>query len=147
MQKASHHAPLRYALLRHECPADYRDGPHWDLMLERPGVKQEHRLATWSLLALPEPWADLLGLSEAASRTPAPATGLPDHRAKYLAYEGLVGGGRGEVSRCAGGELRWLEDAADRVAVGLLDGVLAGSLELRRHAEARWELSVASLVE
>ncbi|MEN0110574.1 MAG: hypothetical protein AAF805_07595, partial [Planctomycetota bacterium] len=57
----------RFVLLRHDCPADYRDGPHWDLMLERPGVEREHRLATWSLLKLPRAWATAIGAEPAAA--------------------------------------------------------------------------------
>ena len=32
---------LRWVLLWHECPPGYRDGSHWDLMLEREGVADE----------------------------------------------------------------------------------------------------------
>lgn len=132
--------PPRYALLWHDCPADYRDGPHWDLMLERPVVDQEHRLATWSLLALPAAWAEKLAVSGPDGEEPLIATELPDHRAAYLSYEGKIAGGRGTVTRLAGGAIEWTESQTDQVALRLIDGPLAGSLTLTRVAGESWHL-------
>lgn len=109
---------LRYALLRHECPPDYRDGPHWDLMLERAGVDAERRLATWSLLTLPSGWPEAMD-REAASEPEPLATALEDHRAAYLGYEGPVSGNRGVVSRWSGGPLEWIVEEPDRIEVAL----------------------------
>lgn len=131
---------LRYALLRHECPADYRDGPHWDLMLERAGSVEEHRLATWSLLELPAPWATSLRV-ESSDSAFVVATLLPDHRVNYLDYEGPVSQGRGEVHRLATGGLDWVETKGNRVLADLLDGDLAGSIDLVRQADGAWRLA------
>ncbi|QDU90305.1 ATP-dependent DNA ligase [Pirellulimonas nuda] len=115
---------MRYVLLRHNCPPDYRDGPHWDLMLERDGV-----LVTWSLLELPAP-------EEAVA-----ATRLADHRVAYLDYEGPVSGDRGEVSRVAQGELVWSKYSAQEACVRLLSGDLAGELTLTLADDDRWTLA------
>jgi hypothetical protein len=76
--------PLRYVVLRHEGIPD----PHYDLMLElSPGAA----LTTWRSNVWP-------------LRALTPLTPLADHRREYLAYEGPVSGGRGTVTRVAGGE-------------------------------------------
>ena len=127
---------LRYVLLRHDCPPEYRDGPHWDLMLEREGASDEHRLATWSLTSLPLDWVGLLGIDPADAAADCEALQLADHRAAYLDYEGPIGPGpsgeaRGAVTRLDRGGLLWVEQSADRVVVQLgSDGLLTGSLEL-----------------
>lgn len=135
---------VRYALLRHECPNDYRNGPHWDLMLERPGSDLEHRLATWSLSRLPMTWALAVGLpvgvAESATQL-VPAEALPDHRARYLDYEGVVSGGRGTVTQVAGGAIHWLELTPSRVRVSLFSPEhLAGDVELTRLQGNEWQL-------
>ncbi|TWT90777.1 hypothetical protein Mal64_11740 [Pseudobythopirellula maris] len=136
---------MRYALLDHDCPPGYREGPHWDLLVERPGMSDvERRLAAWSLLALPPTWRERLsnaapdrsplasGLAEAGM---VQATPLTDHRAHYLDYEGPIGGGRGVVTRVAAGQVAWLEAAsAGDVRLRLTDGPLAGEVELRSDA-------------
>jgi hypothetical protein len=129
-------AVSRYALLRHDCPADYRDGPHWDLMVERPGVLEEHRLATWSLLALPAAWLRALGREGRAAEGAIACVRLADHRATYLDYEGPVSGGRGVVARWAGGECRVLEASDERWEVELSDAILT----LTRAAHQQWRL-------
>jgi hypothetical protein len=76
--------PLRYVVLRHEGIAD----PHFDFMLElAPGGA----LTTWRSDTWP-------------FRATTPLTPLDDHRREYLTYEGPVSGGRGQVTRVAGGE-------------------------------------------
>lgn len=132
-------ASLRWVLLRHECPDDYREGSHWDLMLERAGVADERRLATWSLQELPAVW----GPKKGAIAEVVGAVALVDHRAAYLEYEGPVGGGRGEVRRVASGTLVWLEYATERVVAELLGGSLAGVVTLTRQEGERWRLAVA----
>ena len=75
---------LRYVVLRHEGVAD----PHYDFMLElSPGAA----LTTWRCDTWP-------------FRATIPLTPLADHRREYLTYEGPVSGGRGTVTRVAGGE-------------------------------------------
>lgn len=136
----------RFVLLRHDCPADYRDGPHWDWMLERADDDAEHRLATWSLLDLPEAWAALLGLPPTGGES-VEATRLPDHRAAYLDYEGPVSGGRGEVRRLAGGAIGWVESTVDRVVVRIESpSPLAGVVTLELGAESAWRLEWAASI-
>lgn len=61
---------------------------HWDLLIE-----VGHALAAWRLLRpiQAEVWL--------------PAERLPDHRTRYLSYEGPVSGNRGRVVRCLAGQL------------------------------------------
>ncbi len=121
---------LRYALLRHECPPDYRGGPHWDLLLERPDAEHEARFATWSLLELPEAWSRALSI-ESVGHDCVEAVPLPDHRTLYLDYEGPISGDRGEVTRIAGGPMRWLRSGEGAVEVELLaPGPLQGVITL-----------------
>jgi len=93
----------RFVVLEH----DYPD-LHWDLMLE-----SGEMLMTWSLL--PQPFGEFR----------CPAKRLPDHRKRYLDYEGKVSGGRGSVRRVdAGtfdllGERRFLLHGA--VFIGVLE--------------------------
>jgi len=92
----------RYVILRHDLPAQAGRGLHWDLMLEQDGT-----LKTWAL--------DNEPLVSQSIR----AIELADHRTAYLAYEGPVSDGRGEVSRWDHGTYevrRWEED---RVAIVL----------------------------
>ncbi|MGL4512101.1 MAG: hypothetical protein ACRCT8_03360 [Lacipirellulaceae bacterium] len=132
---------MRYALLRHDCPADYRDGPHWDLMIERPGLAIDHRLATWSLLALPAEWLRLLRREGAASDDAVECVRLADHRAAYLDYEGPLSGDRGNVARWAGGECRVVESSDTRWRVELLaPSPLAAVVTLTHAAGERWRL-------
>ena len=127
----------RFVLLRHECPEDYRSGPHWDLMFEREGSTDEYRLATWSLQQLPQAWSTALGLEPVArSLNPTSATLLADHRAAYLEYEGPISGDRGSVARCAGGEFRWLEEQTALVRIEILPpNPLCSQLELAAQPE------------
>lgn len=131
----------RYVLLRHECPTEYREGPHWDLMLERPATADERRLATWSLLTLPLCWAAALAVAAPSARhDEVDAEALADHRAHYLDYEGPLSGSRGSVRRVASGELVWRCATADRIDVAFSDGPLAGECVLTRGDINRWRL-------
>lgn len=136
----------RFVLLRHDCPADYRDGPHWDLMLERAGVRHTHRLATWALLDLPTSWMVALSREGPSSEPPIDAERLPDHRAVYLQQEGPIGGGRGTVERWAEGVATWIEDAGAVVVARLaFDGApLVGEVSLREEPSGRWRLEWVS---
>lgn len=113
----------RFVLLRHDCPADYRDGPHWDLMFEvvseSPSGEDASYLQTWSLSQLPMAWRT--GLAHRypdelfEPRDSVAATLLPPHRVAYLDYEGPLSdhpeqGPRGTVRRDLSGEYRRLED-------------------------------------
>lgn len=69
----------RFVVLTHDHPF-----LHWDLMLD---VDESQDLKTWRLLAEP------------LTAEPIAAEALPDHRRKYLDYEGPVSGNRGEVKQ------------------------------------------------
>lgn len=131
----------RFVLLRHDCPPDYRDGPHWDLMIERPDVEAEHRLATWSLLALPRGWPDRIGREAPIAGRECRVLQLRDHRAAYLDYEGPVSGNRGEVARWARGQAVWIGATDGHLTVELEQSALAGVLSLDRRSGDEWILA------
>ena len=95
----------RFVILRHETPAGYERGLHWDLMLEA-----GEALRTWALAAEPA-WGD-----------PIEGDALPDHRLAYLDFEGEVSGGRGVVSRWDGGAFRWMEQKSEKLVAELCGG-------------------------
>jgi hypothetical protein len=80
--------------VQYSCPfvvQEHHDaaGVHWDLMLRRPAgpaTDDDAVLATWRLSVLPLP-ENLL--------QPQSARALPDHRMRYLTYEGPIGNNRG----------------------------------------------------
>ncbi|MEM6654511.1 MAG: hypothetical protein AAF596_01785 [Planctomycetota bacterium] len=131
-------AERRYVLLRHECPADYRDGPHWDLMLE-----DGDTLRTWSLLSLPYAWRDPppSAAMRKLRRRPVSATELPPHRLAYLEYEGEISGDRGSVARVAEGVFEWLVDEPKRVVLEATTGRLQGVWRLEQIGP-EWRLNV-----
>lgn len=136
----------RFALLWHDCPAEYNEGPHWDLMLERPGVELEQRLATWSLRTLPGIWCERLGLEVLGSMDQVIAIALPDHRATYLDYEGPVSGDRGEVTQVASGGIAWNTLGDQKIEVNVAaTSVLAGGILLEKsRPENAWTLTVTA---
>ncbi len=91
LSTTSAETPLRFVVLHHVFSGGAQNGraDHFDLMLE-----QESRLATWAIDKLPE-----LGETVSAIR-------LPDHRKKYLDYEGPISGDRGSVKRMMAGTYR-----------------------------------------
>jgi hypothetical protein len=101
-------ASMRFAILEHDHPL-----LHWDLLLEADGV-----LKAWRLAQPPEPNHRLID-----------ATALPDHRLRYLDYEGPVGGGRGQVKRWESGD--YFEEADSTPQRRRL-----------RFAGTRWHLSI-----
>lgn len=104
--------PLRWVLLRHTLA----DGSwHFDWMLERerpaaPDDPNARRLLTLRTLTRPD------------ELTPAAfdAVLIPDHRARYLDYQGPISGGRGRVDRVVGGTCLWHELGGSRMDVQLL---------------------------
>ena len=82
---------LRYVILRHDDIPD----PHFDLMFERSPTGP---LATWRSFDWP-------------LQDGTPLQRLPDHRRKYLTYEGLVSNNRGSVRRVAQGTFELLCEA------------------------------------
>lgn len=86
-------------VLRHELPAGDH---HFDWLLLPPGVhigtEDDRVLVTFRCPSRPD-------LLDPAAGTPLEVTRLPSHRARYLHYEGDLGGGRGWVRRVAAGIL------------------------------------------
>lgn len=81
----------RYAVLRHEMPADSDRMNHFDLLLQ-----QDDSLATWEI----QHWPPVF---------PQRAKRLPDHRNHYLEFEGPLSGNRGSVHRVCQGTMELLK--------------------------------------
>lgn len=111
----------RFVLLHHVVPPGFRQGTHYDLMLEHEG-----QLLTWALAELPQ------------ANLTVSATQLPDHRLAYLEYEGPVSGDRGEVRRVDEGTFDWIEQGESQVRVLLRGRSQTATLELRREAGDQW---------
>ncbi|MBI1347968.1 hypothetical protein GC163_16965 [bacterium] len=104
---------MRFAILTHDHPF-----LHWDLLLEAGPVCR-----TWRLLSSPE------------DVRPIVAEAIPDHRLKYLDYEGPVSGNRGAVTRWDGGKMVWLTSTSTYVHVIVQGTRWQGKLSL--HAPDR----------
>src|SRR5260221_12104572 len=100
----------RFVILRHESPAEFKPGMHWDLMLEAGNALQ-----TWALALEPAP-----GIAIAADE-------LPDHRLEYLDYEGPISGNRGTVSRWDAGRFEMLNESPRRLTVRLMGRLVIGN--------------------
>ncbi len=86
----------RFVVLEHDHP-----DVHWDLMLEiDSATESEYTLATWSLPPQPLPIREFQ----------CSVDRLPDHRKRYLDYEGEVSGGRGFVRRIDTGTFERLDE-------------------------------------
>jgi hypothetical protein len=106
----------RFALLLHS-----GHGPdHYDLM-----VQAGEALATWRLPGDPRKLPSGQGMT---------CHRLADHRWAYLEYEGEVSGGRGRVTRLAGGLCRAI-DQGDVWLLEVEEGGLAGRWRLERVQE------------
>ena len=101
-------SPTRFVILHHR----QRDGEHWDLMIEQPAT-----LATWQLLVDPTTPPD---------GNPIPARRIADHRKTYLAYEGPISRGRGEVRRVDSGTCEILSAGAAGWRLKLVGKLLRG---------------------
>ena len=111
----------RFVLLHHVVSPGFRQGTHYDLMLEH-----EEKLLTWALAELPQANLNVL------------ATQLPDHRLAYLDYEGPVSGDRGEVRRVDEGTFDWIEHGDSQIRILLRGRSGAVNVELRREKENQW---------
>lgn len=113
--------PLRrFVVLWHEvpppgpaAPRDHR-GSHFDLMLD-----QQTHLRTWAL----DRWPLRVGES-------CDVRALPDHRLRYLDYEGPISDGRGTVRRVERGRGRLLRDAPGGVILELRGEHFTGRLHI-----------------
>jgi len=92
---------LRQVLLLHEPPSE---PPHFDWMLELP-VPREYRLITFRTRRRVD------GLLCADLDLPR----LPDHRARYLDFQGLIDDARGSVRRIATGQVLRIRANADQI--------------------------------
>ncbi|GAB6167412.1 hypothetical protein JCM19992_34120 [Thermostilla marina] len=117
----------RLVVLKHDAPR----GLHWDLLLET-----HTRLWTFAVSEPPRDWV---------KRERMPVERLPDHRRRYLEYEGPISDNRGAVSRCDAGDYVVLlrRDGRLRLAVEtrLLRGILELSASTTAEAPSRWTLS------
>ncbi|HBN74493.1 MAG TPA: hypothetical protein DD473_01465 [Planctomycetaceae bacterium] len=82
----------RFVLLEHDHPA-----LHWDFMLESGETLKTWRLPEPFVTADVHPVQELQHLSE--NEIKLTVVQLPDHRMRYLEYEGPVSGDRGFVKR------------------------------------------------
>jgi len=100
-------------------------GPtHYDLMLEDGPV-----LATWQIPVCP---------IEIGQTGTISAIKLPDHRRRYLDYEGPVSRDRGEVRLVDKGTYKVLARDEGLWRVKLCGGVLQGTFELVKEGEGSW---------
>ncbi|WP_152049890.1 DNA polymerase ligase N-terminal domain-containing protein [Tautonia marina] len=116
--------PPRFVLLEHRW-----NGVHWDLMLEA-----GPRLRTWALSRLPEP------------ETEIDATSLPDHRVRYLDYEGPISHDRGTVRRVDRGTYEPILWTDDRVLVRFFGHQVIGEADLVRLGERSWRFRMGNLI-
>lgn len=93
---------MRFAILTHDWPS-----LHWDFLLEQPTPtgKPNESLPLWTWRLLQEP----------DSATEITCERLPDHRRRYLDYEGPVSGDRGTVTRWDSGNYKVLSETPNLV--------------------------------
>jgi hypothetical protein len=117
----------RFVILEHTGTSAYKPGKHWDLMLEADG-----RLQTWELDSIPSP--------RRASR----ALALPDHRLRYLDYEGPLTGDRGEVRQFDAGVYDLVREPPDEWIVRLTGRQVQCQLVFTRDLKMPnlWQVSV-----
>jgi hypothetical protein len=84
---------------------------HWDFLMD-----DADRCASW--------WC---AVDPSATAEPFDFHPQADHRREYMTYEGIVGGGRGTVTRVASGD----------VTLDVIDGDVIVQLRLTRIADAR----------
>lgn len=123
----------RFVVLRHDPEPGSTAERHWDLMLEDASV-----LLTWALKQFPE------------SGTFCNARRLPDHRVRYLDYEGSISGGRGEVVREESGTFEWQRRETAHFEIVLAGTRLRGLARLEHEGVApisdqRWRFSFLEL--
>lgn len=100
MNKKLDEVDLPFVVLRHELPADSPHCTHWDLMFATRRAEAEDKvLETWSCEHDP---CDRLFVS--GGRV-AGLKRLPNHRGRYIAYEGPISQGRGDVYRVLSGRI------------------------------------------
>lgn len=110
----------QFVVLAHDWPH-----PHYDLMLEWRGT-----LRTWRL---PE---------EPYSGCAIAVESLPDHRRRYLEYEGPVGNDRGWVVRWDKGTYAVDHASDDELCLHIQGERLHGALHITCEQDDHWQLQV-----
>ncbi len=113
----------RFRVLRHDSPR----GLHYDLLLETATL-----LVTFALDR--EPFPGTTGKAEP----------LPDHRRRYLEYEGPISGDRGSVAEWDGGTYLIMRRNEQILEIAVEGRVLKGRIVLRLvdAASQEWEFRV-----
>ncbi len=121
----------RFVILEHTDSPRTPGRVHWDLLLEPPATSAGSPLRTWELAAFP------------TAGVVVDALALPDHRALYLDYEGVLSDGRGALRRVCGGSFLALATSNQRWVVRLESPELSGTIELVRSTPdgQRWRAS------
>ncbi|MEL6109882.1 MAG: hypothetical protein AAFU85_28055 [Planctomycetota bacterium] len=148
----------RFTILLHqtETTPDWRaaDSPsnvasgnqHWDWLFETDEEDADDdawSLLTWATDPLEPDW-----LERTARTTPSiAAMRLPNHRRRYLHFEGELSDGRGSVRRVALGEYSLIAKTADDFRVRLKSVTPHGAKSLTpcvhfRRAESLWRLEI-----
>ena len=107
----------RFTILTHDVPF-----LHWDFLLERGDT-----LLAWRLLT------ELIFETE---KLVIQAERLPDHRLKYLDYEGTISGNRGTVTIWGQGSYSICEWSADEKSVQLKGNPLSGKLTIIEESDS-----------
>lgn len=87
---------LDFVILHHQFSKQSDRNDHWDLML-----RDGDELLTWAIERNP------------TVETCSQGTRLPNHRLKYLNYEGPISDDRGVVRRVVSGQFHWLQKTDD----------------------------------
>ncbi|MDM4018730.1 hypothetical protein [Roseiconus lacunae] len=157
----------RFAILEHRVGIRFRrpgnkavaaGAVHWDWLFDlphtesRPSTESSNSsepggLATWATDPLPQ--------SMPGARRFPPGTyqalRLPDHRRRYLDYEGDIGGGRGTVTKLAGGSIVTYDlgrQAASRDLVHLTVKIeQSATLQIGVRLKLEWQLRMMPSAE
>lgn len=113
--------PLRYAILQHQPAAGEA---HFDLLFE---TMPNSSLATWRSPTWP-------------IEEPIEVIRIKDHRRIFLDFEGEISGGRGYVTRVAGGACE-VTVGEKEWTIRLLDGTFPQTLALRSIGGENWAAS------
>jgi len=120
--------PFGFVILHHTRVMDGGRGDHWDWFLDWPGRLRNTANRDTERNENVSGQLDSSGLISFASvRDPREGwignllQRLPPHRARYLEYEGDIGGGRGEVRRVAVGAVAWESIESYRLAFRLTE--------------------------
>jgi hypothetical protein len=111
---------------------EHSSGPdvHWDFMLETANSLQTYRLD--------KPPQQLI-------QSPANAVKIFDHPLKFLAYEGSVNKGRGNVRMAESGSYEILHQSDDRLELNLNGKILNGNFTLSHIEGDNWQFAKSNI--